>query len=87
MPPLLALHKLVCPQSHTFPQARDQKCICYCQQSKILAERDFLGVQENDGLVGQRRERRVDASDGVRDTTGKLIGLGGLQCDLNENDL
>ena len=34
------------------------------ERNAIFAERDVLGVQENDGLVGRRR-KCVDASDGV----------------------
>ena len=87
MPPLLTLHKFVCPERHTLPQTCDQKCICHSQQREILTKRDFLRVQENNGLVGQRRKRRVDASDRIRDTTGDFIGLGRLQCDLDKDDL
>lgn len=78
MPPLLALHELVSPERHSLPQTRDQKRICHGQQREILAKRDFLRVQENDGLVGQRRKRSVHASDGIRDTTGEFVGLGRL---------
>ena len=51
IPPLLALHKLVRPERHPFPQTRDQKRICDSQQREILTKRNFLRMQENDGLV------------------------------------
>jgi hypothetical protein len=87
MPSLLTLHKFVCPERHTLPQTRDQKRICHGQQCEILTEGDFLCVQEDNGLVGQRRKRCVDASDCVRDTTSDFVGLGRLQCDLDKDDL
>lgn len=87
MSPFLALHELVSPERHSFAQTRDQKRICHSQQRKILAKRDFLRVQENNGLVGQRRKRGIDASDGVRDTTSNFVGLGRLQRDLDKDDL
>ena len=87
MPLLLAFHEFVRSEGHTLAQTRDQKCICHCQQREILAERDFLRVQENDGLVSQRRKRGVNASDSIRDATSEFIRLGSLQRDLDKDDL
>ena len=87
MPPLLTLHKLVCPERHALPQTRDQKRISHGQQREILTKGDFLCVQENDGLVGQCRKRGVDASDRIRNTTSDFVGLGRLQRDLDKDDL
>jgi hypothetical protein len=75
VPPLLTLHNFVCPEGHTLAQTRDQKCICDGQQHEILTERDFLCVQEDNGLVGLRRKRCVDMSDRVQDTTSDFIRL------------
>jgi hypothetical protein len=87
MPLLLALDKLMRPERHALAQARDQKCISHGQQCEILAERDFLCVQENDGLVCQSRKCRVDASDCVRNPASKFVRLGRLQRDLEQDDL
>jgi hypothetical protein len=87
VPPLLTLHNFVCPEHHTLAQTCDQKRICHGQQREILTERDFLCVQEDNGLVGQRRKRCVDATDRVRDTTSDFVRLGRLQCDLDKDDL
>ena len=47
-----------------------------------MTRHDLLHVQENHGLVGQRRKRRADASDRVRDTAGEFVGRDRLQRDL-----
>ena len=44
-------------------------------------------MQEDDRLVCQSRELRVDVRDDFGDTALQLILLRGLQRDLNENDL
>ena len=56
--------------------------LCRGQQSEIMTRHDLLHVQENHGLVGQRRKRRADASDRVRDTAGEFVGRDRLQRDL-----
>ena len=42
-------------------------------------------MEEDDRLVRQRREARVEVLDNVSNTALRLILLGGLQCDLDEH--
>lgn len=87
VPPLLALHELVRPQRHAFPEARDKERIRHGQQGKVLAERQVLRVEEHDGLVRERRVARVDVGDDVGDAACELARFGGLEGNLDENDL
>lgn len=44
-------------------------------------------MKEDDGLVGEVGELRVDAGDDVRDVLLGLVGLGRRESDLDEHDL
>ena len=44
-------------------------------------------MQKDDGLVGETREARVDVRDGVSYATGQFIGFGGLEANLDQDDL
>jgi len=90
---LLTFNKLVRPQSHTFSQTGDDKCICDLQQRQILTERQILCVQEYDRLIRQCRESGVDPRNHVRYRTGGgscgccRRGLGCLESNLDQNNL
>lgn len=86
IPPLLTLHKLMRPQRHSLPHARHQKRIRNRQQRKILREAHVARMQENDGLVGECAEPRVDTRDDVTNTAEQLILLGGLESDLEKDN-
>jgi hypothetical protein len=75
------------PQGHTLTQTRHNEGIADSQQGEVLAECQILGMQEHDRLVRERREPGVDTRDDVGDTTGKLVALGSLQGNLDEDDL
>ena len=44
-------------------------------------------MQEDDGLVGEGGESRVDSSDEVNDTALKLVLFGSRESDLDEDNL
>ena len=56
MSPLLTFNKLVRPQCHTLPKTGHHERVRHCEEREVLAEREVLGVEENDRLVRQRRE-------------------------------
>lgn len=69
-------------QSHTFSQTRNNERVAHSQQSEILAEREILGMQKDDGLIGESREPRVDVRNDVSYATGKFVGFRGLKSNL-----
>jgi hypothetical protein len=81
--PILALDELVGSQSHTFSQTRNNERVAHSQQSEILAEREILGMQKDNGLIGESREPRVDVRNDVSYATGKFVGFRGLKSNLD----
>lgn len=75
------------PQRHPLPHTRHHKGIRNRQQRKILRETHIARVQEDNGLIRERAEARVDAGDNVADAAEELVLFGGLQSDLDEDDL
>lgn len=73
----------MCPQRHPLPQTRHDERISNTQQGEILRERQILGVEEYDGLVGEGGETRVDAGDDVGDASCEFVGFGRLEGDLD----
>ena len=60
VPLLLALHELMRTKCHTLAQTRYHERVRNREQREVLAERQVLRVQENDGLVRERREARIE---------------------------
>lgn len=87
MPLLLALNKLVRPQSHALAQAGHHERVRNREEREVLAEGEVLSMQEDDGLVCERREARVEVRHDVRDATLHLVLLRCLKCDLDEHNL
>lgn len=87
MAALLAFDEFVRSQRHSLPQARDQEGISHGEKRQVLAERQILRVQEDDGLIRECREPGVDMRDGVGDAACQLVGLRRLKGDLDKNNL
>jgi hypothetical protein len=84
---VLAFNPLVGTKSHTFTQTGNNESIADSQKCEVLAESQVLGMKEDDRLVCEGREARVDASDDISDAAGKFVRFGGLKSDLEEDNL
>lgn len=84
---LLAFHELMCAQGHTLPETGDHERVSDREEREVLAEREILRVQENDRLVCEGREPRVQMRDDIRDTSLCLVLFCCLQRNLDEHRL
>ena len=73
-------------QCHAFTHARDKKGVCNRQESKVLTETEVLGVKEDDRLICERGESRIDARNEVCNPTVRLIFFRCLKGNLNEDN-
>ena len=75
------------PQRHSLPQTCNHERIGHSEQGKVLTECQILGVKENNRLVGERRETRIDSGNNVSDAALELILARSLEGDLDEDGL
>lgn len=73
-------------QRHAFAHARDKKGVRNRQESKVLTKAEVLSVKEDDRLIRERGESRINAGDEVCNSTVRLIFFGSLKGNLDEDD-
>ena len=73
-------------QRHAFAHACDKKGVCNRQESKVLTETEVLGVKEDDRLIRERGESRINAGNEVCNPAVRLILFRRLKGNLNEHD-
>jgi hypothetical protein len=61
----LTYDKFMSAQCHAFAHARDKKGVCNRQESKVLTETEVLSVKEDDRLIRERGESRINAGNEV----------------------
>ena len=69
----LTFDPFVGTKSHTLTQAGDDERITNSQESKVLAEGQILGMKEDDWLVCEGGEARVDTSDDISNATSEFV--------------
>ena len=84
---LLTLDELVRAKCHPLTETGDHEGVRNGKETEVLAEREVLRVQEDDRLVRESRESRVEVRDDVSDGALGLVLLGRLKRDLDEDHL